>query len=227
MTVDELRAGSTYKFKDEAPSFQMAPGQRLQYPANRTLHDWVITEPYNLIFLYKGHELKKNDLGGSNYLIAITTAPTSQKIVDHIQITFQSRASTLDEALVESKMLNNWFVKAGFRPHSYSDPEPGRVVSAFHIEAQERHAVPYEHKIASYQDARSAFLNTRSAIIGMTPFELETDDAYVGLKITNARRQREDAGADKDESSAATERTYFLDLSMSARPIQRYWNSVE
>jgi len=188
------------------------------------LHNWVITGPYNLVLDYKDHELKKDDIGGDNYLLAITTAPVLQKIVDHIQITFQNRALTLDEALVEAKKLNDWFVAAGFHPLSLSDPDPGKIVEPFHIESQERSAARYNSAITSYRQAHTAFLDPNARIIEMIPFVLETDDAGVGLHVVNARRQRENVGADKDESSTVTERTYFLNLSMSARPADRYWN---
>lgn len=221
MTVDELRAGSTYKFNDEAPSFQMAPGQRIQYPANPSLHDWTITEPYNLVFVYKGHELKKDDLGGDNYLIAITTEPLTQRI-ESIRITFQNRALTLDEALAEAKRLNDWFVQAGFHQPAPDAPDAKEFSGAFTVGEQERHAPPYKQPITSYEEMRAALFDARSQIIEIAPFQLATDDAQVGLEITNARRKREDVGANKDESNASTERTYFLNLSIIPRPWNRY-----
>jgi len=221
MTVDELRKGSTYQFKDEALSFQSAPGQRIQYPPNPNLRDWMITEPYNLIYVYKGHELKKDDIGGDNYLLAITTEPLTQRI-GSIRITFQNRALTLDEALAEAKMLSGWFVQAGFHPPAPDAPDAKEFAGAFTIGGQERHAPPYGPKITNYADARAAFLDTRSQIMEIVPFQLATDDAQVGLQIVNARRKREDVGGGKDESSAATEREYFLDLSIIPRPWNRY-----
>ena len=221
MTVKELREGSTFSFKDEVPSFQAAPEQKIRYPAPQ-LHDWTVTQPYDLVYVYRDRELRKSDLGGDNYLIAITTAPASQTIVDHIQVTFQNRALTIDEALTEARMLNDWFVKVGAHPRSPSDIEPGRIVGPFHIEEREPTGAPYSNRIASYQDARAAFLDAGSQLISMMPFELETNDIYVGLEVVNARRRRESVGAEKDEGAAATERVYFLNLSISARPVDRY-----
>ena len=222
MTVEQLRAGSTYPFKAEAPGVLASPSQKVPYPVAPPLHDWVINEPYDLVYLYKGRSLREGNLGGDNYLLAITTGSETKKIIDHIQITFQNKALTLDEALSVAKRLNDWFVAAGFHPRSAMDHEMGRVVSPFYIEGQERAAPRYGRTIANYHDAAGAFLDPQAKIIGITPFELETDDAYASLEIVNARRQREDTGDETDERDARVEREYFLDLSITARPTDRY-----
>jgi hypothetical protein len=199
----------------------MAPGRKIQYPASPNLHAWTITEPYNLVLVYKGHELKKDDIGGDNYLLSIATASETQKI-ESLGIAFQNRALTLDEALAETKMLNDWFVRAAFQPPPPDAPDAKQFVDPFTIIEQEPHAPRYERKLGSDADMRAAFLDPRSQIIEIVPFQLTTEDARVGLRIVNARRQREGVGGDKDESSAANEREYFLDLSMAARPWNRY-----
>jgi hypothetical protein len=209
MTVDQLYAGSTYPFQDRL-------GQVPAYPGGPVPRDWVITEPYDLIYVYGDHELRENNLGGENYLLAITT-DSIRGPIDTIHITFQNQALTLDEALAVTARLNDWFVAAGFHPLSADAPEPRRVVAPFFIEQQERGTSPYAYPITSYQDARAAFLDTQAKIIRMTPFELETADVVAGVEIVNARRQREDLNGDKHENNLADERAYFVNLSIAAR----------
>ena len=226
MTITQLRAGSTYPFKGEVPTFETGPQMKIQRRSAPALHYWVITEPYDLTLVYKGHELKKDDLGGSNYLIAITTDPVSHR-VDSIVITFQNQTLTLGEALSEAKVLNNWFLQAGFRIPSSTAEDYKEFVALFFVGEQEPHAPRYSRKVTSYVDMRKAFLDTRSRIIDITPFELATNDASVSLQITNARRWRENAGGDKDESNVSTEHEYFLKLSMVSRPWDRYDNAKQ
>ena len=91
-------------------------------------------------------------------------------------------------------------------------------MAPFHIEGQERSAPQDDHPIISYQDMRTAFLDQKAKIIEVTPFELETGDAYASLHVTNARRRRGGEDAIRNEGNAPSEREYFLDLYISARP---------
>ena len=221
MTTAEMKAGSTYRFKDEAPSFQAMPGEKIQYPAMPGLHAWIITEPYNLVLVDHDHELKRDDVGGDNYLIAITTDPDTEK-VESISITFQNHPLTLDEALAEAKTLNEWFVRAGFRRPAPTAPDVKQFPDPFTIVEREMYAPRYQNMLRSYADVRAAFLDPHAEITEISAFSLASDDATVGLTITNARRWRENATGDKDESGAATEHEYFLQLGMIPRPWNRY-----
>jgi hypothetical protein len=221
MSVEQLRNTSTYPFKAELPSYQSAPGHKTLFPAGSSMLSWIITTPYNLIYTYNGYELKEESLGGSNYLIAITTDPEKGGTINLIQITFQNRTLTLDEALLVARRLNDWFTTAGFHIRSQHDPEPGLFMVPFYIGDQERHSPRYTHSITSYKDARTAFLDPQAKVIRMIPFDLETDDVGVGLEIVNGRRLGEDISGDNDESNSSTEREYHLDLSIGARPQNR------
>jgi hypothetical protein len=221
MTIGQMKAGSTYLFKEGIPTFQPMPGQKIYYPANAELHDWMITEPYDLVLVYDGHELSKNDIGGENYLLAITTAPVTRR-VESLSITFQNRALTLDEALAEAESLESWFRRVGFHRPSATAPDAREFPEPFAIMDSELYAPKYGGVLNSYADARKAFLDRHAEIVELSAFSLATDDASVGLTITNARRKRENVMGNKDESDAATEHTYFLQLSMIPRPWNRY-----
>lgn len=221
MTIAQMQAGSTYHFKDDSPSFQYMPGRKISYRAMPGLHAWTITEPYNLVLVYHGHELKRNDVGGDNYLLAITTNPDTQKL-ESISITFQNHALTLDEALAEAKSLNEWFTRAGFHRPSPNAPDAKQFSDPFTIVERELYAPKYQRALRSYADVRAAFLDPRAEIIQIALFSLAADDATVGLTISNARRWRENASGDRDESGAATEHEYFLQLGMIPRPWNRY-----
>lgn len=212
MTTDELESGSTFPFKMTV----LAPA-----PASPV---WVITKPYDLTYQYKGHELKQEDIGGGNYLIALTASRPANKLIDHIQITYQNQPLTLDEALTTAQKLQTWFMQAGFHVHPAKEPEPepGRVDGPFHVDRQEFKAPKYGAAIRNYGDARSALLDPQAKIISLEPFSLETDDAYVGVEIDNGRRMLENSGSDKDESQSAVERRYQVVLYISARPTTRY-----
>lgn len=227
MTVDELKAGSTYKFTDEGPTFQAMPGQKVPYPGGANFNDWVITEPYDLVLVYDGHELKKDNIGGANYLIAITTAPMSQKFVDHISITFQNRALTLDEALAESEQLTEWFVRAGFHTSLQQASAINSAAVPFSIEQREQYAPPYQKTVTSYQDVKAAFIDEQAQVVTVHVPDLVTDNVRMGLSIVNARRYRDYGKGGNDGSRAATEREYFLNLSLISWPTDRYWDGIE
>jgi len=213
MTVDELRAGSTYRFKD---------GER----GSPFRNNWVIAEPYDLVFTYNGHELKKERLGGDNYLIAITTAPMSQTVVHFIQITFQNRALTLDEALTEAESLQTWLIGAGFRAPSPTAPDAKFFSDPFTVTQLPDTAPKYERKDEGYSHARTAFLDAKARIVSIHAFDLVTDDARAAINIANARRHREGSSAQMNEMNVATEREYFLNFSVVARPLKRYWDGA-
>jgi hypothetical protein len=221
MPADQLQADSTYPFTATTLNVQ-ATGEAIPPTGGRPVHDWVITQPYDLVYVYAGRELKADNLGGSNYLVAISCASEAKPIVDHVQITFQNRALTLDEALVEAKKLDDWFLMAGFHLRSPNGPDPGRLAVPFYVEDQERLAPKFAHPITDYKGVRAAFLDPQAKVISVMPFDLETDDAYASLEIVNARRRREGTDGNRDESVADEEREYFLNLSISARPTNRY-----
>ncbi len=232
MTVDQLRTGSTYPLKNHALSLQAASGLRLARPSISGGPGWeaiAVGGRFDFIFLHKGRELRLDDIGGDNILEVISTAPASNRVIDSFQIQAQNRLLTLAEALAAARRLNFWFVEAGFHPMSASDPEPGRRVSPFFVEGQAMGAAPYRRPIVSYDAARAAFLDPRARIIDMSPFELETDDAYADVSIRNSRRAWQDVGAANaapaDESQAQSERAYYVNLVVAARPTQRYWDN--
>jgi len=218
MTLDQLRVGSTYPFKAQPPSFQAVPGQKTPYQGAEPQQNWVITEPYDLIYIYKGKELTEEDLGGDNYLLDVNVGPGNPNVVDYIQVTFQNRALTLDEALAVAHRLDDWFIAAGFHPRSVADPESARIMEPFHVEEQEQSAPRYMRPITGYQEMRAAFLDPDAKIIELTPFELETSDAAASLHVVNARRRRGVNDAITNEVGASSEHEYFLDLYIVARP---------
>jgi hypothetical protein len=214
MTVDELRASSTYNFKDGV----------LRSPIR---NNWMITRPYDLAFIYKGRELRKAGLGGDNYFIAINTAPMSQRVIDFIQITFQNRALTLDEALTEAQSLQTWFTEAGFHTPSSTTPNANHIPAPFSITQPASGVSRYEPHIENYSHARVAFLDPAARILAIRPFTLVTDDARAGLEIANARRRLYASDATTDETNAATERAYFLNLGVMAWPAKRHWDGMK
>ena len=165
--------------------------------------------------------MKEENLGGNNYLIAIIANSQKKKIIDQIQITFQNRMLTVDEALAVARRLNDWFVDAGFKP---AEPGVDGAVAAFTIVESERSGVQYSQSIGSYDAARAALLDPDAKVISLQPFGLVTNDASAGVSITNARRQEEDVSGESDEKNASSERKYFVTLYVTARPMDRYWD---
>lgn len=208
MPISELYSGSTFPF--ESRSEEARAGAAALLP-----QAWLITESYDLTYVYGNHELREMNLGGDNYLLAITT-DTVHGRVSSIHITFQNRALTLDQALALAERLEAWFVDANFRRAAPRGRWSGSVAAAFYIERQGYSAAPYSTPITDYEGARRAFLDAQAQIIEIVPFVLEAPDVTAGFHIVNARRQREDISGERLEENADTEAQYFVTLSISA-----------
>ena len=210
MPVEELLKGSSYPFE------LAGKGQKDSTGATFPEH-WMIAKPYDLVYTYKGRELRKENIGGDNYFIAITTNTQACRNIDSINITYQNRALTLDEAVTEAKALNDWFVAAGFGRPAPDYPDASRFGPPFQISEQDRVGAPYSTTLTSYEDVRAAFLDNRAKIISISPFDLAGDNVSAGLTITNAHRGRESARGSSSPLDPPAERTYFLNLSIYSR----------
>lgn len=121
MTLADLISGSTYPFKQGL----MRPRQSSDCAKSQGLSEhWTITEPYDLIFVNRNHELVRRNLGGQNFLLAITSSP-STCIVDGLRITFQDHELSLDEAVDQAKFLEVWLFQAGFRQPTSKERKAG------------------------------------------------------------------------------------------------------
>lgn len=210
MTADELVKGSSYPLESAGKAVKDDTGST--FPAQ-----WMITAPYDLKYNYKSRELHKENIGGDNYFIAITTNTQPDRNIEYIHITYQNRAFTLEEALAEAKSLNDWFTASGFVPQDPHDPTPGRYTYPFYVEKQVGGAPKYSKPIKAYDELHAAFRDENAKIIEITPFSLQTSDVYAGLSIKNAQRSREDLRGAPTPLDPPAERTYFLNLTISSR----------
>lgn len=210
MTPDELVKGSSYPLESAGETVKDNTGAA--FPAQ-----WMIAKPYSLIYMYKGRELRRSDIGGDNYFIAITTGTGLDRNIISISITDQNRPLTLDEAVTEAKALNDWFVAAGFGQPTPDSTDANRFGPPFQISEQDRAGTPYSAKLTSYEDVRAAFLDDRAKIVSISPFDLAGDNVSAGLTITNAHRGRENTRGGSTPLDPPTERTYFLNLTISSR----------
>jgi len=210
MTADELVRGSSYPLEPAPKAVKDDTGAT--FPAQ-----WMIAKPYDLVYVYKGRELRRENIGGDDYFIAITTGTSSGRNIISISITDQNRALTLDEAVTEAKALNDWFVGAGFGRPTPDSSDANRFGPPFQISEQGRAGAPYSAKLTSYEDVRTAFLDDRAKIISISPFDLAGDNVSAGLTITNAHRGRESAAGGSNPLDPPVERTYFLNLNIASR----------
>ena len=219
MTLAQIRSGSTYPFKDGPLTLTPSPGIKVEMPKVGTYHDWVITEPYDLILVCDGHELKRDDVGGDHYLTAISTADDPAAHVERMSITFQNHTLTLDEALAEAKKLNDWFVQAGFHLQQKPDGLP-----KFMVLNQESGAPKYHKTITNYDELRAAFLDNNARIIGVSAFDLVTKDENVILNVIDGFRSFSGTESyDAYESKfVKNKQWYYLQLQLSTYPDFKY-----
>ena len=202
MTVDQLKAGSTYPFAT-APSVQMAGG----------FQAFQITTPYNLVFVDAAGELKLDNLGGQREATHIVL---SRGYVDGMSVTVQTGRTNLHQAMDQAKALHTWFTEHGYR----QDEHPNFVVAA----RNSKHAIA---PITSFEQAEAAFLDPNIKLAEMGVFGLQKGDIIVGAQLHNTRRMRAKHGKEHDdESNAKDEKTYML-LLFIAETVKPYKPAVK
>jgi hypothetical protein len=212
MTVAELIAGSTYPFADSLIDPKQT-GDCAKAP--RVGEHWIITQPYDLVYVHGKDELKRENLGGLGFLIAITATSPSCR-VDGIRITFQNHVTTIDEALAEVQNIENWLAHAGFRPLTEAERKAKHLQNGIFAK-QELRAPPLSMKIESLADVRAAFINPQAKITELYFLEQVGEQASASIWIENNRRSNEEVTEQSDESSNTTEREYRIYLDFSTR----------
>jgi len=189
MTIDELKAGSTYAFAT-VPSIIM--GSDFQA--------FQITTPYNLVFVDAAGELKLDNLGGLRELTNITLK--NGQVTD-LTVTVQTGRTNLHQAMDQARALHRWFTERGYEKASRG---PDFAVAA----RNSKHAIA---PITSFEQAEAAFLDPQIKLSEMGLFGLRKGEHNVSVSLSNARRMRakENEKYD-DESDAKDEKRYMLML---------------
>jgi hypothetical protein len=210
MTLAELISGSTYPFKqglmDQRQLSDCAKSQGLS-------EHWTITQPYDLVFVSRGHELVRQGLGGPNFLLAITSSP-SKCSVDAVGITFQDHMLSVNEVMDQAKYLEEWLSSAGFRPPTPMERKEGHFSEPFAVE-QVSGAAPLGRKISNLSDARAAFVDQQSKVKKIVLGQFIGPNASADIWVENARRANEEITGHRGEEAADTEKEYFLYLDFS------------
>lgn len=189
MTIDELKAGSTYPFAT-APSIII--GSDFQA--------FQITTPYNLVFVDAAGELKLDNLGGQRELTNITLK--NGKVTD-LTVTVQTGRTNLHQAIEQAKALHQWFAEHGYEK---STRGPDFTVAS----RNSKHAIA---PITSFEQAEAAFLDPQIKLAEMGLFGLRKGDVNVGVSLANGRRMLAKHGArHDDESNAKDEKRYGLEM---------------
>jgi hypothetical protein len=187
MTIDELKAGSTYAFAT-VPSITM--GSDFQA--------FQITTPYNLVLVDATAELKLDNLGGQRELTNITLK--NGRVTD-LTVTVQTGRTNLHQAMDQAKALHRWFTEQGY----LTMPDN----NTFKIQARNsRHPIA---PITSFEQAEAAFLDPNIKLSEMILFGLRKGDHNVGMTLANGRRMLAKHGQQHDdESNAKEEKRYGL-----------------
>lgn len=188
MTLDQLKAGSTYSFAT-APSAQLAGD----------FQAFQITTPYNLVFVDGDAELRLDNLGGQRELTNITV---KQGRVTDMLVTVQTGRTNLHQAMDQAKALHQWFAQHGYE----NDSLPNFVV-------QRRNSKHPIEPITNFEQAEAAFLDPNVKLAEMGVFGFKKGDITVGVRLANGRRMLARHGAEHDvESNAKEEKRYGLNV---------------
>jgi hypothetical protein len=189
MTIDELKAGSTYPFATVSSIIMGSDFQAFQ-----------ITTPYNLVFVDAAGELKLDNLGGLRELTNITVK--NGQVTD-LTVTVQTGRTSLHQAMDQAKALHRWFTERGYEKASRG---PDFAAAA----RNSKHAIA---PITSFEQAEAAFLDPQIKLSEMGLFGLRKGEHNVSVSLSNARRMRaKENKTYDDESDAKDEKRYMLML---------------
>ena len=189
MSIDELKAGSTYPFAT-VPSITIGGD----------FQAFQITTPYNLVFVDAAGELKLDNLGG---LRELTSISVDEGRVTSMSITVQTGRTNLHQAMDQARALHRWFTEHGYEKASRG---PDFAVAA----RNSKHAIA---PITSFEQAEAAFLDPQIKLSEMGLFGLRKGDINVGVSLANGRRMLARHGQEHDdESNAKEEKRYGLDM---------------
>ena len=174
---------------------------------------WSITQPYDLVFVNQEHELVRKNLGGQNFLLAITSSP-SRCSVDGVSITFQDHLLSVDEALEQAKVLEEWLFKVGFRKPTTLERKAGHFSEPFAAE-QVNGAPSLDRKAAGLEDAKAAFVDHQAKVQKIVLAQLIGPSAGADIWVENARRANEEITGRHGEESSYTEKEYLIYLDFS------------
>jgi len=216
MTLKELISDSSYPFAHGLSSKGVASDCS---KAQGLSEHWNITEPYDLVYVHGKDELVSRDLGGQNFLLAITTSPSSCR-VDAIRVTFQNHEFSVDEALAAATRLTQWLFRAGFRRPTDEERRQGHFAELFAVE-QASGAPRHTEAIASLADVRAALVDQHSKIKKVVLAQLISSDAGADIWVENARRTSEDITGTNNEGETVSEKEYFIYLDISTADFRR------
>jgi len=189
MTIDQLKAGSTYPFAT-TPSMQLAGD----------VQAFQITTPYNFVFVDGGAELRLDNLGGQREWINITV---KQGRVTDMTVTVQTGRTNLHGAMEQAKAMYGWFTQHGYKASSDNNS----------FVAQRRNSTHALLPITSFEQAEAAFLDPNIKLSEMIVFGLRKNDVNVGVSLANGRRMLARHGKEHDdESNAKEEKRYGLSM---------------
>lgn len=196
MSVDELKAGSTYPF--EADPSAGASGR---------IGAYEITTPYDLAFHNGDRSLVLEDLGVENQSAFIVV---TEGRVTNFTLPAQRHLLTLDEAIDRARDLSQQLSEAGF----------GENRAHFYAQSMRRGAP--RPNISNLGDAHAALSDPNLLIAEMSLFVGETPDLGVSLVIRSGPRLLElhrtpgqpenPVGAAIRESRGGSEWTLHLDI---------------
>ncbi|MBC7768695.1 MAG: hypothetical protein H7124_07900 [Phycisphaerales bacterium] len=164
MTVDELRAGSTYPFGADPSA------------GSGNIGSYQITTPYNLVFHNGEREIALENLGMEHQSAFIVV---TEGRVTNFTLPAQRELLTLDDAIDRARGLSEQLKDTGFggdRAHFY----PQNM----------RRGVPRPN-ISNLEEARAALADPALMIAEMSLFVGETPDLSASLIISSGPRMLE------------------------------------
>ncbi|MEO6360352.1 MAG: hypothetical protein ABIO43_07255 [Sphingomicrobium sp.] len=210
MTIAELIAGSTYPFAGAGEGQLEGCSKKHAAPAN-----WIISEPYDIVYIHRRHELVRSNLGGPGFLLAIT-ASSSDCRVNGLRITFQNRALSADEAVTQASALQEWFHNAAFREPTEKERDQDHLPKPFAIE-QVPGSPPLSGSASNLAEVRTLLVDKQVKVMRVAVAQLISDNTIAEISIENVRRSNEEITGRVDEADAAIEMEYYIYLDVGPR----------